>query len=129
MRATGRRGDEGPAGRGARTILSRVKHQRMILHTLDRSQKTHAIAHFQNASESPGPVCVMLTTLSATVEPLAARHGARLLDPLRHWEQDVRKLRRLCRVVGVLDNDEFGLGQGAPDLMQVGEACARQQRT
>jgi len=77
----------------------------------------------------PWTGCIMLTTLSATVEPLAARHGARLLGPLRHWEQDVRELRRLCRVVGVLDDDEFGLGQGAPDLMQVAEACARQQRT
>jgi translation initiation factor IF-1 len=33
--------------------ISRVKHQRMILHTLDRRQKSHAIAHFRHASESP----------------------------------------------------------------------------
>src|SRR5437870_11078087 len=52
--------------------VRRVKHQRMILHTLDCRQKSHALAHVQHACEFPIPVALCsLTTLSGPVRSLA----------------------------------------------------------
>ena len=55
-------------------------------------------------------------------EPLAVGAGALLLGPLRRRQQHVGQSRRLGRVVGVLHDDQLGLGQGAADLVQVGQA-------
>ena len=85
-------------------------------HRLGRSGRGSA----SRAGPSPGGVDELLGLKETIRSLLVLVHS--FSPHCAAGQQDVGELRRLGRMVGVLDDDQLGLGQGAADLVQVGQA-------
>src|SRR5882724_11830241 len=90
--------------------VRRLKHPRMILHTLDRRQKSHAIAHFRHASEFPAPLRDAHDVVRRGRFGLHERHGA----PRILGRDDVIAIEDLTRQVAGPLHDHF-LGDAGVD--------------